>query len=139
MSTLTARQTRFIDEYMVDANGARAARAAGYSAAGARVSAHRLLTNANVRAEIEARQGVHATRLGIERQDVISGLLEAFRMARERGEPAVMVSASRELGRMLGLYPAAFRTSRQAMARLPNDPRLLTDAELESLIAEAAA
>jgi hypothetical protein len=135
MSSLTAKQVRFVAEYLVDANGSRAARAAGYGVAGARVAAHRLLTNANVKAEIEARQGVDATRLGTRRQDVIAGLQEAFRMARDRGEPGVMVSASRELGRMVGLYPAEGR--RVSVSRpVPDDVRLMSDAELEAQLAQ---
>lgn len=105
MPNLSAKQARFIAEYLVDTNGSRAARAAGYGVAGARVAAHRLLTNANVKAEIEARQGVDATRLGTRRQDVIAGLQEAFQIARQQGDPAVMVSASRELGRLGGAVP----------------------------------
>jgi hypothetical protein len=51
--TLTAKQQRFIAEYLVDGNGARAAIAAGYGRAGARVRAHRLTRdNAAVQAEI---------------------------------------------------------------------------------------
>lgn len=135
MANLSAKQARFISEYLVDTNGSRAARAAGYGVAGARVAAHRLLTNANVKAEIEARQAVDANRLGTRRQDVIAGLQEAFRIAREQGEPAVMVSASRELGRMLGLYPADGR--RVSVSRpVPDDVRLMSDAELEAQLAQ---
>ena len=136
MSNLSTKQARFIAEYLVDANGARAARAAGYGVAGARVAAHRLLTNANVKAELEARLGVDATRLGTRRQDVIAGLQEAFRMARDRGEPGVMVSASRELGRLVGLYSAVMHRQTDAR-RAPNDIRLLSDAELDARIKAA--
>jgi phage terminase small subunit len=105
MQALTAKQAKFVDEYLVDGNGARAAVAAGYGVAGARVRAHRLTRdNRAVQAEIAARQGVDSRRLQIERQDVIQGLLEAVQMARERQEPAVMVTSCRELGRMLGFY-----------------------------------
>jgi len=41
--TLTARQTRFIHEYLVDYNGAAAARRAGYAAKNCRVQASQLL------------------------------------------------------------------------------------------------
>ena len=134
-ATLQAGHARFVAEYLVDGNGARAAVAAGYSPTGAAVTAHRLLRREDVRAAIEAQQASDATRLGIERQDVISGLLEAFRMAREQGDPAVMVSASRELGRLLGLYPPETR-SRAAHAAAPaRDVRLMPDDQLQALIA----
>lgn len=103
-STLSAKQAKFVAEYLVDGNGSRAALAAGYGESGRSVAAVRLLGNASVRAAIEARQGVDARRLQIERQDVIQGLLEAVQMARERREPAAMVAAWRELGRLLGFY-----------------------------------
>lgn len=42
---LTPRQQRFVQEYIVDNNGAAAARRAGYSPRTAKAMAHRLLTN----------------------------------------------------------------------------------------------
>lgn len=133
---LSPKQARFVTEYLVDCNGSRAAVAAGYGRAGSRVAAHRLLTYANVRAEIEARQGVDARRLQIERQDVIKGLLEAVQVAKERQESAAMVSAWRELGRLMGYYAPERRqievstTAGAEMGRLDR----LSDAELVSMI-----
>ena len=73
---LTAKQQRFIAEYLVDGNGARAALAAGYGPAGAKVTAHRL-THANqaVEAEIRARQAHDRDRLAIDRTAVILSLI----------------------------------------------------------------
>lgn len=45
---LTVQQKTFAEEYVIDFNGARAARQAGYSEKGANVAASRLLTYANV-------------------------------------------------------------------------------------------
>jgi phage terminase small subunit len=54
---LNRRQRAFIVHYTGDAkwNGAEAARLAGYSERAARITASRLLTNANIQAEIEKR------------------------------------------------------------------------------------
>jgi phage terminase small subunit len=52
---LSNKQQAFINEYLVDRNATRAAIRAGYSEKGARVQGHRLLTDANVSAEIKAR------------------------------------------------------------------------------------
>jgi phage terminase small subunit len=41
---LTAKQTRFIDEFLVDSNGAAAAVRAGYAPGSAKVAASRMLT-----------------------------------------------------------------------------------------------
>jgi phage terminase small subunit len=47
------RRTRFIKEYLKDKNATRAAIAAGYSEKSAKVTGSRLLTDANVRSQIE--------------------------------------------------------------------------------------
>lgn len=54
MAELTDKQQAFIDHYLVCLNGAEAARRAGYAASGARQEAYRLLTNADIRAAIDA-------------------------------------------------------------------------------------
>lgn len=102
--TLSDRQARFVDEYLLDANGTQAAIRAGYGAAGARVTAHRLLTNAAISSAVAARQQADATVLRVQRQDVIKGLLEAVYMAREQRNPAGMVAGLREIGKLMGLY-----------------------------------
>lgn len=101
---MTAKQARFVDEYLVDANGTQAAIRAGYGAAGARVAAHRLLTNVAISSAIEARQRVDATRLSVDRNRVLTGLLEAVEMAREQRNPAGMVAGLREIGKLMGFY-----------------------------------
>lgn len=101
---MTAKQARFIGEYLVDANGTQAAIRAGYGAAGARVAAHRLLTNVAISSAIEARQSADAARLFIDRENVLKGLLEAVEMAREQQNPAGMVAGLREVGRLMGFY-----------------------------------
>jgi len=103
MPPLTAKQAKFVHEYLVDGNGTRAAVAAGYGRSSARVTAHRLLTKAALRASITAAQARDSKRLQIERQDVISGLLEAVEMARAQMNPAGLISAWTAISRMLGL------------------------------------
>lgn len=49
---LTEKQEAFCQSYLIDFNGARAAREAGYSEDSARQEASRLLTNANIQARI---------------------------------------------------------------------------------------
>lgn len=138
MSELTTKQARFVAEYLVDGNGARAAVAAGYGRAGSRVAAHRLLTYANVQAAIQARQGVDSQRLGLDRQAVIQGLLEAVQMARDRREPAAMISAWRELGRLMGYYAPERRqieaTAVVGEVKLMAQMTAMSDAELMAVI-----
>jgi phage terminase small subunit len=104
---LTTKQARFIDEYLVDGNGAGAAVRAGYSPSGAHVTASRMLRKATpVARAVEARQAADATRLSIQRVDVLTGLLEAAETARERGEPAAMISAWATIARLQGYFAA---------------------------------
>ena len=59
---LTAREQRFIDEYVLCPNGAKAARRAGYSARTARQIATENLTKPYIRAEINRRlEAAHAS------------------------------------------------------------------------------
>ncbi len=138
-ATLTPRQAKFVAEFLVTGNGTQAAVAAGYSLVSARVGAHRLLTKAAVRAAIEDQQGVDARRLQIDRQDVIQGLLEAVQMAREQQEPAAMVSAWRELGRLMGFYAPERRLVEVSAAAGAEGGRYerMSDAELQRLVAAA--
>ena len=136
--SLTAKQRRFVEEYLVDSNGARAAVAAGYGVAGSRVAAHRLLTNANVQNALQARQTADAAHLSVQRIDVLKSLLKAYNMALEQRNPAAMVSAARECGRLMGYYAPERRevdikavSDHGGMASLQN----LSDAELADVVA----
>lgn len=53
---LTAKEQRFIAEYLVDFNGAEAARRAGYAPKSAKVTASRLLAKAPIKAAIDAKR-----------------------------------------------------------------------------------
>ena len=101
-SPLTAKQLRWIYEYLVDFNGAAAAVRAGYSLKSARAIAHENLTKPNILAVIQARQAAMARELQITRQGVIQGLLEAVSMGREQQNPGAMVCALREVAKILG-------------------------------------
>lgn len=138
-TVLTAKQARFIDEYLVDANGTQAAIRAGYGAAGARVAAHRLLTNVAISSAIEARQKADATRLWIDRENVLAGLLGAVEMAREQRNPAGMIAGLREIAKLQGYYaPTAAKIKVDvASAAERGHFEAFTDAELTELIVEA--
>lgn len=73
---LTDKHSRFIDEYMVDMNGAAAYLRAGYNCneATARANASRLLANANISAEIAKRQQKLQQDTGISVQWVLNNL-----------------------------------------------------------------
>ena len=137
---LTAKQQRFVSEYLVDGNGARAAVAAGYGRAGARVRAHRLTRdNAAVQAEIARLQALESDRLAIDRTAVITGILSGIELAKERMDGATVIRGWAELGKLMGYYsPQRLAVEVSAVADLEMG-RLerLSDAELLKLM-EAA-
>lgn len=71
---LTAKQQRFVDEYLIDLNATQAAIRAGYSPKTADQQASRLLTNVKVRAYLAERQGDRGRRLEISQDMVLREL-----------------------------------------------------------------
>lgn len=71
---LTPKQQRFCDEYIVDLNATRAAKAAGYSARTAEAAASRLLRNVKVATEIGAALDARSKRTGVDAQWVLNRL-----------------------------------------------------------------
>lgn len=68
---MTPKQSRFVEEYLVDLNGARAARRAGYSAHSAASQAYDLLQNKTIAAAIAKAQADRAARTGITSDRVV--------------------------------------------------------------------
>jgi phage terminase small subunit len=73
-SKLTARQRRFVDEYLLDLNATQAAIRAGYSANGADVAGVRLLGNVRVQAAIAEGQQARKERTDITADAVLQEL-----------------------------------------------------------------
>lgn len=71
---LTAKQQRFVDEYLIDLNATQAAIRAGYSPKTADQQASRLLTNVKVRNYLAQRQGERAERTAITQDMVLREL-----------------------------------------------------------------
>ena len=101
---LSARRTKFVDEYILDANSSAAARRAGYAVVGARVTGHRLLTDANVKAAIALKRQEMAQQYEINKHGVVSELLAAVEIARDRLDSGNMIRAWCEIAKILGIY-----------------------------------
>jgi phage terminase small subunit len=71
---LTAKQQRFVEEYLVDLNATQAANRAGYSPATAYSQGQRLLKNAEVAAAVAAAQQERSERIEITQDMVIREL-----------------------------------------------------------------
>ena len=133
----TAKQSRFIDEYMVDMNGAAAAERAGYSKKTSRAIACELLTKPDIQAELQARGAALARELEITRAGVVRGLLDAFEMAKADRQPSVMVSAMAAVAKLLGFYAVDTRRLELTAGQDAVQARLesMSDAQLLALIA----
>jgi phage terminase small subunit len=139
-AALTAKQAKFV-EYLVDGNGSRAAIAAGYGRAGARVRAHRLTRdNTAVMAEIARRQAEDGQRLDLDRAAVIRGLQAGIEIAKERMDAASVIRGFAELGRLLGYYQPqrhAVEVAAEPDSDLLHKLHAMSDAELSALIRPA--
>lgn len=94
---LTAKQQRFVEEYLVDLNATQAAIRAGYSKNGAEVQGHRLLTNANVRASVDEARAKVSKRIEVDQDyvlETILGTVERCKQAKpvldRRGDPVLV-------------------------------------------------
>lgn len=101
---MTAKQKRFVDEYLVDGNGARAARCAGYSKNSARQIATENLSKPYIQAAIDEKRQQTAEKLELRKEQVLVAHLEAINLARAHGLPAAMISGAREIGKLMGFY-----------------------------------
>jgi len=71
---LTAKQERFIQEYLIDLNGSAAATRAGYSPRTAQEQSSRLLSNVMIRAHVDKVMAEQSKRTGINADRVIKEL-----------------------------------------------------------------
>jgi phage terminase small subunit len=96
--TITAKQQKFVAEYLVDLNATQAAIRAGYSAKTAEQQGSRLLSNAKVAEAVQAGQGRIAAKLEITAEMVAAELAKigfanmADYITIVGGEPAVDLS-----------------------------------------------
>ena len=76
MGKLTAQQSRFVDEYLIDLNGTQAAIRAGYSAKTANVKAAQLLAKVNIQEAIQERMNYRQERTQIDADFVLHGIVK---------------------------------------------------------------
>jgi len=101
---LTGKQEKFIDSIMSGFTPEQAAKRAGY--AFARTQVHSLLNTPSIAAELNYRRAMLARETEVTKEDVVTMFQEAYELAKTLEEPATMVRAAGELGRMLGFYEA---------------------------------
>lgn len=135
-SVVTEKQDKYIEARLDGKSKRQAAIDAGYNVNGVAV----IEKSADVRAALEQARSELSTATQIKRADVIEMLKEAYDMAKLAAEPSSMVSAAKEIGKMLGFYePETIRIETQRNAgTVQRKLMTMTDEELME-IAEGTA
>jgi phage terminase small subunit len=81
---LSKKQISFCEQYVIDGNGTRAAKAAGYSERSAHAVACKMLKNANVKDFLDILIAQRAERTKVDADFVINGLLEVVQRSLTR-------------------------------------------------------
>lgn len=80
---MTPKQQRFVQEYLIDLNGAQAAIRAGYASSGARTEGARLLADADIAAAISERMSERSDKTAIDAAWVLREAADVYKAARE--------------------------------------------------------
>ena len=142
---LTAKQQRFVAEYLIDGNATQSAIRAGYSKATAKAIGHENLTKPDVAAEIAAKQAKINVKLEITAEKVLRDLEDARTKALEAGQFTAAIRASELQGKSLpgGLFSDNVNnkvediTSRTPLDRARRIAFLLATAQREAKQAQA--
>jgi hypothetical protein len=134
---MKALHLRFVQEYLVDRNGAAAAVRAGYAPKAARQQAYELLTRPDVAAAVRLGEAEIATRAQLTRASVMHGFLEAIELGRSRVDAGAMIAGWREIAKMCGFYAPERKCVELSMAGsgLRTQFEQMSDAELVNLVA----
>lgn len=104
MSKLTAKQAKFVDEYLIDLNATQAAIRAGYSEKFSNSNASKLLQNTAIQKAIQAAQARLSEECLVSQKMVIEGLLAEAKLNGEGSSHSARVSAWAHLGKHLGMF-----------------------------------
>ena len=100
---LNDKQSKFIDEYMIDLNATQAAIRAGYSEKTAYSQGQRLLKKVEIKAELKKRQGKASEVAGVTRDEIIADLKAIKDECKSKNEyPPHALRAIEILNKMLG-------------------------------------
>jgi len=135
---MNPKQARFVQEYLIDRNGAAAAVRAGYSPRTARSIAHELLTFPDIAAAVREGEAQVAREADISRRKVLDGLQEAIDLARAKRDAGGMIAGWREIAKLCGYYaPERLELQLSAgAAALQHELEYMSDAELAKLVAQ---
>jgi phage terminase small subunit len=138
---MNEKQTRFVQEYLVDRVGAAAAVRAGYSPRTARQIAHELLTHVDIAEAVREGEAEIAAHAQLTRAAVLQGFQDAIALARLQADGSAMISGWREIAKMCGFYAPERKqveVVNTAGLELSAEFEQMTDAQLVNLIADGA-
>lgn len=101
---LTAKQQRFVDEYMVDLNATQAAIRAGYSAKTAEVIGYENLRKPQIAEEVAKRQSQIGYQNDITVEWLLGEMKSTYQEARTQGELSAANKALEMMGRHKGMF-----------------------------------
>ena len=107
MNKLTAKQERFVSEYLIDLNATRAAIRAGYAKSGASVEGTRLLANAKVAAAVQKALEERAERTEVTQDYVLTSIKNTMEQCMGTGQhsnPNAVLKGAELLGRHLAMF-----------------------------------
>ncbi len=96
--SLTPKQARFVEEYLIDLNATQAAVRAGYSAKTANEQGAQLLAKLSIRQAVAEAQVIRSKRTEITQDEVIQGLKKEAEYMDEGSTHGARVSAWAHLG-----------------------------------------
>ena len=102
--SLTPKQTRFVEEYLVDLNATAAAKRAGYSEKTAEQQGYQLLQKSSVQRAVTKAKESRSERTGITQDEVIQGLKKEATLEGDGSSHSARVAAWAQLGRHLGMF-----------------------------------
>lgn len=134
----TDKQVQFIKEWAAGESVKSAAHRAGYTDDGS--FAYYFIKRPSVMARYEAEKKKYEESCDMTRKRVMDGLIEAAEMAKLMAEPASMVAAWREIGKMCGYYePVQKKIDINLVGGKLAQLERLTDEELLKLISAPVA
>lgn len=105
--SLTAKQSRFIEEYLIDLNATQAAIRAGYSKNTATTQGYENLTKPHIRERVEAGLKQRALELNLNAKWVVKELLGIYERSMDANKMHSALRALELIGKHLGMFQGA--------------------------------
>lgn len=101
---LTAKQERFVAEYLIDLNATQAAIRAGYSEKTASAIGHENLNKPEIAAAIAAKQAKLSEKTEITAEFVLAGIVSLIKRCEKNDDESVALKGYELLGKHIGLF-----------------------------------